>query len=201
MIRRRLTTASRQGGFTLTEMLVSMIFIGIMFAMFALVVSSTLRHDDEVREESTLQAETRGAIDQLAQDLRSAYSGDDSVAPIESIGASTITFLSPNRQEPFSLRRIEYRLNGGVLQRRMATSTDTDGYPWTIPALPSTWDSRVKWIVNSTLFTYLDTDGLATSNPADVARVTITVKVATPTAPTRQFTYTTSVTLRATTLS
>jgi prepilin-type N-terminal cleavage/methylation domain-containing protein len=195
MIRRRLVAARGQSGFTLTEMLVAMIFIGVLFAVFATVVSSTIRHNDEIEEQTVLQAEARGAIDQIAQDLRAAYTGDDTVAPIESLSATQITFLSPDRKTPMHLRRVSYRLSGGTLQRRQAISSDTDGAPWVIPTLPS-WGTRVQRVVNSTVFTYYDEDGVVTNVPANVATVGITVTVATATSSTRQFTYQSSVSLR-----
>ena len=195
MIRRRLAPARGQSGFTLTEMLVAMIFIGVLFAVFATVVSSTIRHNDEIEEQTVLQAESRAAIDQIAQDLRAAYTGDDTVAPIESLSATQVTFLSANRTTPMHLRRVSYRLSGGTLQRRQAISSDTDGAPWVIPALPS-WETRVQRVVNSTVFTYYDEDGVVTNVPANVATVGITVKVATATSSTRQFTYQSSVSLR-----
>ena len=195
MIRRRLAPGRGQSGFTLTEMLVAMIFIGVLFAVFATVVSSTLRHNDEIEEQTVLQAEARASIDQIAQDLRAAYTGDDAVAPIESLSATQVTFLSANRTTPLHLRRVSYRLSGGTLQRRQAISSDTDGAPWVIPALPG-WQTRVQRVVNSTVFTYYDDDGVVTNVPANVATVGITVEVATATSSTRHFTYQSSVSLR-----
>jgi prepilin-type N-terminal cleavage/methylation domain-containing protein len=195
MIRRTLALARGQRGFTLTEVLVAMIFIGVLFAVFATVVSSTLRHNDEISEQTTLQAEARAAIDQIAQDLRQAYTGDEAVAPIESVSATQITFLSANRTEPMHLRRVSYRLSSGALQRRQAISTDTDGPPWVIPSLPS-WQTRVSSVVNSTVFTYYDADGDVTTTPADVVTVGVTLTVASGSAPDRRFTYQSSVSIR-----
>jgi prepilin-type N-terminal cleavage/methylation domain-containing protein len=195
MIGPKLARARRQDGFTLTEVLVAMLFIGVLFAVFATVVSSTLRHNDEIEEQTTLQTEARTAIDQIAQDLRAAYTGDEDVAPIESLSGTQITFLSANRGEPLRLRRVSYRLSSGTLQRTQAISTDTDGPPWVIPALGS-WQTRVSAVVNSTVFTYYDADGIATTEPDEVATVGLTVTVATATAPERQFTYQSSVSLR-----
>ena len=195
-MRLRLQALRREDGHTLVELLVAMIFIGVLFGMFALVVSSSLRHNDEVQEQSTLQTEARSAIDGLAADLRSAYSGEDGVAPIESMGAGQITFLSPDRAEPFHLRRVSYRLLSGKLERALATSTDTDGAPWIIPAL-GPYSKVAGSVTNTTVFRYFDANDAVTAVPADVARVEITLTVATKVSPARQYTYTSSVTLRA----
>jgi prepilin-type N-terminal cleavage/methylation domain-containing protein len=186
----------REDGFTLMEMLVAMALLGVLFAALALAVGSAIRHSSEVEEESTLQTETRAAIDRFAQDLRQAYTGEEDVAPIESIGSTQITFLSPDRATPFHLRRVSYRLSSGVFERAEAVSTDTDGAPWSIPALGG-WAKQVGSVVNTTVFTYLDEGGLPTNDPAAVRTVNVTLTVATPASPNRQSTYQTSVTVRS----
>ena len=194
MIRRLPGKAAGEGGYTLIEMLVSMIFIGMLFAAFSLVLTSTLHHNDEVTAESTAKTELRTSIDGLANELRQAYSGD-TTSPIESVSGTQITFLSPDRATPFHLRRISYRLSSGSFQRAIAISTDTDGAPWTIPALGA-WATQVKSVVNGTVFTYLDASGAVTATPASVRTVNVTLTVSTTTSQGRQFTYSTSVTLR-----
>jgi type II secretory pathway component PulJ len=184
-----------EGGFSIVEMLLGLVFVGLLFALFATVVVSALRQGDEIDEQTTLQVEARAAVDNLAAELRQAYTGDDEVAPIEAIGASTITFLSPDRAEPFHLRRISYRLQSGVLQRAQAVSTDTDGYPWSIGTLGG-WHSQLRSVANTTLFTFYDSAGAVTATPAAVETVAIAVTVATETSPSRQYTYQTRVSLR-----
>ncbi|MCC6223489.1 MAG: prepilin-type N-terminal cleavage/methylation domain-containing protein [Thermoleophilia bacterium] len=191
----RLRAASRRGGFTLIELLVSMVFIGMLVAAASMLFTSALRHNDEVMEESTIQTEVRAAIDTLAGELRQAYTGDDLVAPIESIGSTGLTFLSPDRASPFHLRRISYRVTDGTLERAVAVSSDTDGPPWSVPALGE-WAPVVRSVSNTTLFAYLDESGAATTDPAAVHTVAITVSVRPTTSGGREFTYQTSVTLR-----
>ena len=96
---------------------------------------------------------------------------------------------------PFHLRRVSYRLSGGKFQRVFATSSDTDGYPWVIPALGS-WRTVVDRVVNASAFSYKKADGTTATTPVDVKTVDITLVVTTATSPTRQYTYKTSVTLR-----
>ena len=185
---------SEQDGFTLIELVISMAVIGIIFMVFSVVMGSTIRTSTEVQEDSVLQGEVRATVDAIAKDLRQAYTGNGTPA-LETMTGTQLQFLSPDRKTPFHLRRISYRLTGQQIQRAMATSTNTGQPPWTFPAL-SGYLKQVGSVKNSAIFAYYDASGAVTTNPSDVAGVTITVVVANPQAPNRQFTYATSVALR-----
>lgn len=199
MRRRLLRTLRREDGFTLTELLAATSILGVLFAMFAVIVGSTVTHSSEISDETVLQAEVRGAIDRLAQDLRQAYSGDDTVPPIEIMTGTSIQFLSPDRTTPFHLRRIAYQVSGNVLQRRTALSTDTDGVPWDIPPLGG-WAPAAKLVTNTTVFAYKDAAGNTTTDPASVRTVYVTMIVSPVGSRDKRFTYTTSITVRKTKL-
>jgi prepilin-type N-terminal cleavage/methylation domain-containing protein len=193
---------AEQRGFTLIEVLSAMSVFGIVLATFAMVMSSAIRHSGEVEQQSNQQLEARTAITSMSQDLRQVYDGDGDVAtsPIQSIFANQITILSPDRQAPFHLRRITYRLQGTNLERATLISTDTDGYPWVgISAAPSAFRAVVRNVVNAgtqPVFRYLDSSGAVTSVPANIATIELQVVVATPTSPTQKYTYKSSVTVR-----
>jgi prepilin-type N-terminal cleavage/methylation domain-containing protein len=203
MIARRLREVGRQDGFTLTEMLVSILVLGLLMACFSLVFSSALRHSDEIEEQSDLQAEVRPAIDRFAQDLRQAYSGNSATVAILSMSSSQITFYSPDRLTPFHLRKVSYRVNGGNFERALLTSTDTDGWPWVgLSGTPSNWSTLAGSVVSaSAYFRYYDVTGAelnpASANPADVRTVNLKLVIATNTSPSRQVTYETSASVRA----
>jgi prepilin-type N-terminal cleavage/methylation domain-containing protein len=196
VLRQRARSLRRDSGFTLIEMLTAMVVLGFMFAAVSVVLSSMVRHSDEVEDRSVLQADVRFTIDRLSIDLRQAYSGVDGVSPIESISPTGLTFLSPDRATPFHLRRISYRLNSGKIERAMATSTDTDGAPWNIPSLGA-WVKQVDSVTNAAPFTYYDSAGAVTSVPADVSTVKVDLDLVTNSSPTRQLRYSTSVTVRS----
>lgn len=182
---------------TLIEMLSAMAVFSIVLGMFALVLSSAIRHSGEVEEQTNLQVEARAAILSVSQDLRQVYDGDGNLltSPIESMTSTQVTFLSPDRSQPFHIRRISYRLSGGQFQRALATSSDTDGSPWVIPAL-SSYRKLVNSVVSTTAFAYKKADGTTATTPLDVKTIDVTLRVATKTTPTRQYTYKTSVTVR-----
>jgi prepilin-type N-terminal cleavage/methylation domain-containing protein len=189
-----MTRLRREDGFTLMEMLVTVIVTGILFTAIMGSISSVMHWGGEVQERSVLQTEVRGAVDRLAADLRQAYTGD-ATPLIDTAGATSLVFNSPDRSTPLHVRKISYQLVAGELQRAVATSTNAGSGPWTF-GLAGPWEAQVGSIVNTTLFTYLDAAGAVTTDPARVKSVAITVTIATKNARTRQFTYRTSVTLR-----
>jgi prepilin-type N-terminal cleavage/methylation domain-containing protein len=187
----------REDAFTLIEMLSAMTVFSIVLASFSMVLSSAIRHSSEVEESTNLQIEARAAVNAIAADLRQVYDGDGNLltSPIESISGTQINMLSPDRQYPFHLRRVSYRLSSGQLQRATATSTDTDGAPWVIPTL-SSYRKLVGSVQNGTVFAFKKADGTTATSPIDVKTVDVTVTVATKNGPTRQYTYKVSITVR-----
>ncbi len=197
---RLLRQLRNERGTTLLELLITMTVLGVLIAIFSQVFASTVKHSNEVQEESILQTEVRGTVDQLAEDLRAATNGDSTV-PIEVMTATTLQFLSPDRVSSYHMRRIAYQLVSHNLQRAVTTSTDTDGSPWVLgwSTPPSTaWVTQVGSVRNSAVFTYLDGNGAATATAASVRTVKISVSVSPNGSQARQYNYANSATLRTT---
>jgi prepilin-type N-terminal cleavage/methylation domain-containing protein len=186
-----------ESGFTLVEMLTAMTVFGILIAAYSGLLGSSIRHSTQIEEQTNLQVEARAAITQMGQDFRQAYDGDSNTttSPIESVSGTQFTFLTPDRAQPFHLRRVSYRLNAGSLERAFATSTDTDGYPWSIPTL-SSYKPMVGSIVNTSPFVYKTATGTTTTTASQVKTIEVTITVATKASPGRQYTYTNSFTVR-----
>jgi prepilin-type N-terminal cleavage/methylation domain-containing protein len=185
-----------ESGFTLIEALVTMAIMGIVMTVFGQMLLTTSKTSSRVEEQATLQNEVRVAADRLSMDLRQA-TNTNGTSPVESLGSTSLTFDSPDRLTPFHLRRISYQLVNGELQRSVATSTDTDGWPWVWPATPATYYPEIGSVTSTSIFTFYAGDGTVTTDPAEVrsARVSITV------APRQQqggsASYSTLVTIRA----
>lgn len=191
-------------GFTLIEMLVALVVLALLFTAFATLIESTLNASARITDESILQTEVRATVDGLTEALRQAYppSATATSAFVTSGGVTsptTLTFYSPDEAysasapTSFQLNEISYQLSGGNLQRAIATSSNSTGPPWTMPALGS-WVTEVGSITNSNIFTYYDSTGAVTTNPAKVASVVVTLTVQ-PTVG-QSFTYADQATLR-----
>ena len=189
-----MTEARAEHGFTLTELLAAMVVLGALLAVAYPLFASTIRHSGDVQERTVLQAEARGAAEALVRELRQAHT-DEETRPLEAIAASQISFLSPDNAEPPRLRRIAYQMSGDRLERAVAVSTNTDGPPWMFPPLGG-WAPRLGSIADPAVFTYQDATGAATSDPAAVRTITVTLVVAPRTSSERPLTYRTSVELR-----
>ena len=191
-----MTGARREDGFTLVELLAVMVVMGLLFAAFSLVFASTVHNNAQVQDEALFQTEARAAVDRLARDLRQASTNDPSTQRIVTMTGSQLTFYSPDGATPYHLRELSYRVSGGELDRQAAFSTNTGGPPWTMGSF-SAWSKLVGSVVNTSPFTYLDANGAVTATPANVDTVQISLTLETVVSPVRQFTYSTSVTLRA----
>ncbi len=169
-------------GFTLIEMVVAMAIIGLVLAALAAIFSSMVRGSHAIIDGSALQTEARAAVDNLVTDVRQAYTADPSTPPIISMSANQLSFYTPDRQQPFHLLKVAYRLSGGNLQRAFETSTNTGGPPWKWP-IPDTlgpWATVVGTITNTNLFAFQQADGSTAPDTSHVSRVLITISVAQP---------------------
>lgn len=173
-MRRRLIA---EDGFTLIETLVTMAIMGIVMAAFSQTLIVSSKTSNRIEEQATLQNEVRVAVDRLTMDLRQA-TNTNGTSSVENLGATDLTFVSPDRATPFHLRRITYRLVNGQLERSSLTSTDTDGWPWVWPATPATFYPVLGSVTSTSLFTAYDAAAVATTDPNAVRSVRVAVTVA-----------------------
>jgi type II secretory pathway component PulJ len=160
-------------GISLVEVAVVVALLGLVMGFVFNTLWGGMRHAAEIDERSQTQAEARLAVDTLVRDLRQSWVGVQLTAPIETMTANTITFLSPDRQTPFHLRRITYRLNGTTLERRVQVSTNTGSPPWTWGAAAGPFVPVLQGVRNTAVFTYRNQAGAVTTTPIQVRTVEI----------------------------
>jgi prepilin-type N-terminal cleavage/methylation domain-containing protein len=187
---------SDPSGFTLIEVLVTMVVLGITVAGMVAFFTMTNSRAAVTTDQSVSLTIVRTAVDTAVSDLRQAYYGDGTTAPIVAVSPTSLTFYSPDRSQPFHLREIAYRLSGGLFQRATVTSTNTGGPPWTGLTTFGPWVTEVDSVTSPTVFSYQDATGAATTDPTQVSRVTITLQVQ-PSGGGSGYTYQSSATIRA----
>lgn len=198
-----------ESGFTVPELLVTMVLLGILSTAFAMTIASTVTHSAVITNESVIQTQARVALNQIVKDLREAtLSSATDTSPFVTVSGAmsptSVTFYAPDSTysaaDPTSyhLREIAYQLSGGSLQRSSVTSSNTGGPPWTMPALGS-YTTLLTGVRNSTVFQYYDGSQppALTTDPAAVRTVVVTVTIGVP-GTTVQYTYSSSATLRET---
>jgi prepilin-type N-terminal cleavage/methylation domain-containing protein len=135
--KRWIRIARDKRGFTLIEIIVVMVLLGVVTTMFSATYTTTVNRSSHVQAQNIAQTEVRAALNRLVSDLRNATTGG-TTAPIYSAGASSISFYSPDELAPNSttgqvtLRMITYSINtSNVLQRQVTnvTSYDSNGNP------------------------------------------------------------------------
>jgi prepilin-type N-terminal cleavage/methylation domain-containing protein len=167
-------------GFTLVELMVAVVLLGILGAMATLVVSSSYsssRHSQAVSDQLT---DVRRAMDQMGKELQYAAAGpvtSTSQGLLVRAQASDILFYSylPLSTASPSLAAgpvmIRYVVNSGVLSREETRplSTSTAKKP-TYPTTPDTTTTMATHIVTagqSPVFQYLDaTSAVASVTPS-----------------------------------
>jgi prepilin-type N-terminal cleavage/methylation domain-containing protein len=188
-----------ESGYSLIEMLVTLVVLISLGIAFATLFSAVANHSQAISAGITQQAEARAALDRFASDLRQAYTGDPAPVnptyPVQSVTSGTsITFFSPDRLNPFHLRRITYRLQSGELQRAEEVSTDTDGWPWVWPGMGA-FRTLLPNVTTTSPFTFYDKNGATTTTASAVRQVRLQLTVKTNAG--RSTTFSENVTLRS----
>ena len=184
-IRRRLSSLRDERGFTLIEIAVAMPIMLIVMGGMTLLLTTITHWSSQTQEETTLQTETRGAVNRLESEIRGAFIGNGT-PEITAATATSITFTTPDEgatstsgsppsMTAFHLNQVSYNLTtNGVLQRRFAASTNT--YPTAPTTTAWTFGTTSNWatvigqtglghITNTNVFTYYGAAGLQSSPP------------------------------------
>lgn len=121
-----------EAGIGLIELVVAMALAMMVLSIASLMFTSSWTHTANLEREIVSQTDARAVLAQIDDELRQAYTGQTSLAPVESVTSTSITFYSPNRATTFKLRKITYQLTGTTLTRSEVLSTNTSA-PWSFP--------------------------------------------------------------------
>jgi prepilin-type N-terminal cleavage/methylation domain-containing protein len=145
-----------ESGFTLIELLAACLLIGVVFAAFAGLFTSVEQRDTTLQQQAVLASTARPMLDSMAAELESAQC-NGTTQPVTSASGTQLTFTTPDRQQPYHLQQITYSLSGGVFTRKVATSTNTGGPPWTMGSTVTT--GTVTSVTNSVVFDFISSSG------------------------------------------
>jgi prepilin-type N-terminal cleavage/methylation domain-containing protein len=167
--RLRRSSAARQGGFTLVELLVAMLLVGVVaaavYASFISGVEASSSRDTQARA----QNDARAALDEFTRDVRQAVSPDGLAAPVAAAPTATSIELWVDNNRSLTAtsaapNRVRYRLSGTNFVRQVMTGTTWSAEDVLAPA-----------VVNGStaLFTAVDINGAATTIPGAVATISL----------------------------
>lgn len=163
-------------GVSLIELLVAMPIMLVVMGGLVLMLTHVMHWSSQTQEETTLQAEARGALDRLEAEIRGTFVGDGT-NPVITATSTTITFDTPDTytttisgstESSFHLLQVSYRISGGDLQRQYMSTTNTypGGPPWTWSNTWSPWSTEVgsvNSITNTDVFSYYTAAGVQAS--------------------------------------
>jgi prepilin-type N-terminal cleavage/methylation domain-containing protein len=162
-----LQSLKRENGFTLVELMVAMPLMLLVMGGLTIMLTTLTHWSSHTQEETSLQTESRAALNTLEYQLRGAFIGDGTT-PITAATATSITFTTPDQYpatvagttlSSFHLLQVSYQVTGGMLQRQSKTSSNTypTAPPWTFPNPMSSWlgvIAQANSITNTDVFTY-----------------------------------------------
>ena len=167
-----------EAGMTVVELTVAIALLGVFIVAALGTFTSGWRGASDLDRETIRQAEARDALDALVADLRQAHTGDAAVPAVSAIASRSITFHSPDRSQPYRVRRISYRVTAaGALERSVTVSTNTGSPPWTFPGTAGAWVRLADGVQSGTIFTARDSAGVVTTTLAAIRRVDIGLSV------------------------
>jgi prepilin-type N-terminal cleavage/methylation domain-containing protein len=167
--RLRRSSAARQGGFTLVELLVAMLLVGVVaaavYASFISGVEASSSRDTQARA----QNDARGALDEFTRDVRQAVSPDGLIAPVAAAPTATSIELWVDNSRSITATtatpvRVRYRLSGTNFVRQVLTGTTWSAEEVLAPGVANG---------STALFTAVDIDGAATVIPGAVATISL----------------------------
>lgn len=188
---------ARDAGFTLLEVIIAASLLLVATIPIYRFLDSSVKNVTTVQGLIQEQANARTALAGIENDLRNAFTGNTTLARVDSISTTGMTFYTPDRNTPVGLQKVSYRLSSGKFEKWTHRSSNTvangAAYTWIFPtttaALP--YITLVRGVTNTTVFEYFDKANVVlnptvAANAAKVRVVRITLQVRDPAAKTTQ---------------
>lgn len=162
-------------GFTVVEVSVASLLLMLCLIVGLRFFDSAVSGAVDLERSTQQHADARWGTDRLVRELRQAFTGDPATPPVAVATARAITFYAPGTGTPFVLRRIAYRVQGGVLERSITSSTAAGGPPWAFGTV-GPW-APVMEVRDADAFVARDAAGAVTTDPAAIESIDIALQV------------------------
>jgi MSHA biogenesis protein MshO len=159
---------AEDAGFTLVEVLVVVVLLGVVGAVFASTVIQATRVDDRTRTRADAQYAVSLAIERLTKEVRVA-------APLVSVSPTQVVVdVYPTQPAGSSLRqRHTFTLASGALTQQVQQFTPATS---TTPSSTSTRPLATGLDLTASSFAAFDRAGAATTNAAKVASFRVSLR-------------------------
>jgi prepilin-type N-terminal cleavage/methylation domain-containing protein len=168
-------------GFSFVEVMTVSLLLGVILGAAYLVMGTVSKVSDDVIARGQAQEKGQLAIEKMTRELRMSYAvglGANTSVRFENPTASSVRFFADVNHD-LRYERVTYSVSGGQLTRRLATSPTA---PPLIPMASSYGsDSAPEVLANvnpadTTVFGYLDSNRLATTDDTKINAVQITLQ-------------------------
>jgi prepilin-type N-terminal cleavage/methylation domain-containing protein len=149
----------RDDGFTLVEIIITIVIIGIIAGLAAMIILQGARTYSAEDSRSNAHYQVRLAVERMAREIRLIRS--QTAGDIPTMAASDLVFCDVTG------KAVEFQLAGAVLNRRESATCS--------PLAWGGWNALSSSGVNSLTFTYLDSTGAGGATAANLWSVVIDV--------------------------
>ena len=168
-------TPRRDSGFTLVEMLTSLLLMGIVITSMWMVFGSVNSVANNLASTSSSAEEARRTLGILTDEIRQAVEPTEGLGAFASAGTWGCTFYCDANHDDVP-EKIGYSVtNGAVYRTTQSSLTSAAPYDFTGAARSSIYISDLANDATAPLFSYFGADGNATTTLSAISLVRVTV--------------------------